>query len=82
MRAPHEMAQQYRREVAKLIGRGENPNFPGKALSWIREIGRGGVPYGVGTDPCIFRGPASQFYKTSPGRVEEGRVGSGIPGTR
>jgi len=33
VRAPHEMAQQYRREVARLIGRGENPSFPGKALS-------------------------------------------------
>ncbi|RPB18488.1 mRNA capping enzyme, alpha subunit [Terfezia boudieri ATCC MYA-4762] len=29
VRAPHEMAQQYRREVARLIGRGENPSFPG-----------------------------------------------------
>ena len=75
VRAPPEMAQQYRREVARLIGRGENSSFPGKASSYAGEGGREGVFRRVGTESCIFRGPASQFCKTSPGGVEEGRVG-------
>lgn len=67
VKAPPEMCAQFRREVARLINRGENISFPGSIPSQRCQISQKRL-----TD--YWRCTASQFCATSLGGAQKRRV--------